>query len=132
MQLKITTDYAVKIVLYLATFNRTVTSSEISEVLGISQSMVFKIGKKLSDAEILGISVGVQGGFWLQKKASEITLKSIIEIFETTIKIDRCLEEDKVLGDKRISYHKVKGIYEKIQYDLEKNLSEISISDLIE
>ena len=46
MQLKITTDYAVKLVLYLAIKKRIATSHELSEALDIPQSMVLKIGKK--------------------------------------------------------------------------------------
>lgn len=72
MQLKITTDYAVRLVLYLAMRRRITTSHDISEALNIPQSMVLKIGRKLSDAGIVNISTGVQGGFSLQKKDTEI------------------------------------------------------------
>lgn len=37
MQFKITTDYAIRTVLYLATKNEITTSGEISQVMGIPQ-----------------------------------------------------------------------------------------------
>ena len=62
MQLKVSTDYAIRIVLYIAIKKDIVQSKELSETLGIPQSTVFKIGKKLSDNEIISIATGIQGG----------------------------------------------------------------------
>ena len=112
MQLKITTDYAVKIVLYLAIERRIITSHELSNALCIPQSMVLKIGRRLSDAEILDISTGVQGGFSLKKNY-------------------RCLEEDEFCSREAVPYCTVRQTYRMIQDDLEKRLSKITIHDLI-
>ena len=131
MQLKITTDYAVRLVLYLAMRRRITTSHDISEALNIPQSMVLKIGSKLSDAGIVNISTGVQGGFSLQKKDTEIRLIDIIKTMESTIKINRCLEEDEFCSREAVPYCTVRQTYGKIQDDLEKRLSEITIHDLM-
>lgn len=131
MQLKITTDYAVRLVLYLAMKRRIITSHEISEALYIPQSMVLKIGRRLSDAEIIDISTGVQGGFSLRKKDTEISLMDIIQTMESTMKINRCLEEDEFCSRGAVSYCTVKETYGKIQDALEKRLSEITIHDLM-
>lgn len=131
MQLKITTDYAVRLVLCLAMKRRIITSHEISEALYIPQSMVLKIGRRLSDAEIVDISTGVQGGFSLRKKDTEISLMDIIQTMESTIKINRCLEEDEFCSRGAVSYCTVKETYGKIQDALEKRLSEITIHDLM-
>ncbi len=131
MQLKITTDYAVRIVLYLAMERRIITSHELSKALCIPQSMVLKIGRKLHDAELVHISTGVQGGFLLCKKATEINLMDIIMTMESTIKINRCLEEDELCNRGETSYCTVRKAYETVQEDLEKKLSEITIYDLL-
>ena len=60
VQLKVSTDYAIRIVLYIAIKKDIVQSKELSETLGIPQSTVFKIGKKLSDNEIISIATGIQ------------------------------------------------------------------------
>lgn len=132
MQLKITTDYAVRNTLYLAAQKRTITSHELSEVLCIPQSMVLKIGKRLHDAEIVAISTGVQGGFSLQKKSSEISLMDLVKTMEATIKINRCLEEDEFCGRGAAYDCTVRRAYRTIQEDLEKRLSEITIQNLVE
>ena len=52
MQLKITTDYAVRIVYYLALRKETVTAAQLSEALKIPESYIPKITKRLKDANI--------------------------------------------------------------------------------
>lgn len=131
MQLKITTDYAVKLVLYLAIKKRIATSHELSEALDIPQSMVLKIGKKLHKAGIVEISTGVYGGVSLQKKDTEITLMDIIKTMETTIKINRCLEENEFCNKGVNSYCTVREIYDKIQCELEKAFTEITIYEIV-
>ena len=81
VQLKVSTDYAIRIVLYIAIKKDIVQSKELSETLGIPQSTVFKIGKKLSDNEIISIATGIQGGFKLKKHPKDISIFSIIDIF---------------------------------------------------
>ena len=95
------------------------------------QSMVLKIGRRLSDAEILDISTGVQGGFSLKKNYTEISLMDIITTMESTIKINRCLEEDEFCSREAVPYCTVRQTYRMIQDDLEKRLSKITIHDLI-
>lgn len=131
MQLKITTDYAIRLVLYLATKRAIITSHELSKALCIPQSMVLKIGRRLSDAEIVDISIGIQGGFSLRKKDTEISLMDIIKIMESTIKINRCLEEDEFCSRKAVPYCTVRQTYRMIQDDLEKRFSAITIHDLM-
>ena len=67
-------------VLYIAIKKDIVQSKELSETLGIPQSTVFKIGKKLSDNEIISIATGIQGGFKLKKHPKDISIFSIIDI----------------------------------------------------
>ena len=53
MQLNIATDYAIRIVIYMAKQRRIVSSRELSENLKISQPFIYKIMRKLNHA-----------GFW--------------------------------------------------------------------
>lgn len=50
---------------------------------------------------------------------------------ESTIKINRCLEEDEFCSREAVPYCTVRQTYGKIQDDLEKRLSEITIHDLM-
>lgn len=53
MQLKNSTDYAIRIVCYLAAQERMVSTSELSRKLNVSANYVPKIAKKLKDAKIV-------------------------------------------------------------------------------
>ena len=53
MQLKITTDYAIRIVYYLACRSEVITASELAYELKIPESYIPKITKRLKDANII-------------------------------------------------------------------------------
>nr|WP_172689686.1 Rrf2 family transcriptional regulator [Enterococcus faecalis]ARO46179.1 Rrf2 family transcriptional regulator [Enterococcus faecalis] len=131
MQLKISTDYAIRIVLYLAAKRKSTTSNELADSLGIPQSIVFKIGKELSDNGIISVSTGVYGGFLLKKKPEDIRLFDIINIFEPTIKLNRCLEEDRYCSRFATESCSVRNFYCKLQQRFENDLKNISIKELL-
>ena len=62
MQLNITTDYAIRIVYYLALKEETITASELASVLKIPVNYISKITKKLKAAEIVQACEGIKGG----------------------------------------------------------------------
>lgn len=53
MQLKISTDYAIRIVLYLAITQTAATSAEISAQMGIPQTVIATLARPLQEAGIL-------------------------------------------------------------------------------
>lgn len=131
MQLKISTDYAIRIVLYTASTGKIISSKELSESLGIPQSLVFKIGKKLNDNDIVSVSTGVHGGFSIKKPPEEISIFDIIDIFEPTTRLNRCLEEDKYCSRFATENCNVRKVYCKIQESIETSLKKTMIKDLI-
>lgn len=132
MQLNLSTDYAIRIVLYLATMNRIVPSLELSTQMGIPQSFVFKINKKLKFAGIIKAHSGSQGGVSLALPADSITLYHIINVMESTTKINRCLEDDEYCSRFATSYCPVRKFYCKLQNDIEVSLENITIANLLE
>lgn len=131
MQLKVSTDYAIRIVFYLAITKEITTSKELSDKLGIPQSTVLKIGKKLSDNSTISITTGVQGGFLLEKQPEDISLFDIINIFEPTTKLNRCLEEDKYCSRFAIENCPVRKVYCKMQKRFEDDLKNTSLKELL-
>ena len=61
MQLKITTDYAIRIVYYLACRSEVITASELAYELKIPESYIPKITKKLKEANIITACEGIKG-----------------------------------------------------------------------
>ncbi len=74
MQLSITTDYAIRITLYLLQHKQIVRSSELSEKLDIPKTYVLKVTKKLEKVGLIKSYQGASGGicriffflFWLE------------------------------------------------------------------
>lgn len=89
MQLNQSTDYAIRIILYLAKTARTVPSSKLSAAIGVSPRYLLQIGAKLRDAKLITVSYGTAGGYTLAKHPEEISLFEIISLMEgkTHIKI---------------------------------------------
>lgn len=77
MQLTNTTDYAIRIVCYLAIKKRRVTTAKLA-------------------------SEGTSGGYAIAKNPEKISLFDIISCMEATMAISRCLEKD---GFWAILYH---------------------------
>ena len=87
MQLNQSTDYAIRMILYLAQASQTVPSSKLSAALGISSRYLLQIGARLRDAGMLRVSYGNSGGYVLAKSPGEITLLDIIILMEGNVLI---------------------------------------------
>lgn len=82
MQLNQSTDYAIRLILYLAKAAHTVPSSKLSKAIGVSSRYLLQIGAKLRDAGFITVSHGSNGGYTLSKSPEEITLLEIINLME--------------------------------------------------
>lgn len=131
MQLKITTDYAIRIVYYLACRSEVITASELAYELKIPESYIPKITKKLKDANIITACEGIKGGYLLSRKPEDISLFDIISSTEITMKINRCLEEDGFCSRNATDYCSVHKTFLKVQKLYEDSLREVKISDMI-
>lgn len=94
MQLNVTTDYAIRMTLFLAILGTPMGSEDISKQMGIPKQMIAQIAKPLRDAGIIATKRGVGGGFSLNRKPEDISLADIFNAVEGTTRINRCLEED--------------------------------------
>ena len=82
MQLNQSTDYEIRLILYLAKAAHTVPSSKLSKAIGVSSRYLLQIGARLRDAGFITVSHGSNGGYTLSKGPEEITLLEIINLME--------------------------------------------------
>lgn len=82
MQLNASTDYAIRLTLYLAKTKSVVSSNKIAEALDISSRYLLQIGTKLRDAGLITTTYGPSGGFKLIGSPKEISLFDIILVME--------------------------------------------------
>ena len=132
MRLNITTDYAIRIILYLSMKGGIISSKELSETMKIPENYVLKVARKLTKAGLTRTYVGKNGGFAVNKPAQQIDLLSIIRIMENTVKINRCLEEDGFCFRNATDYCSVHKAFLKVQKIYEDSLRAVRISDMIE
>ena len=131
MQLKNSTDYAIRIVCYLAAQERMVSTSELSRKLNVSANYVPKIAKKLKNAKIVTACEGTNGGYMLAKQPENISLMDIISCVEETMAINRCLEEDRFCSRNLEDTCKIHKILLSLQNTYNNKLESVKVSDVI-
>ncbi len=132
MQLNISTDYALRIVLYLSGAKDVVTSSRLAEELGIPHSIVFKTVKKLQKADIVQSTTGTTGGYVLARPSTEIRLYDVVSIMEKTMKLNRCLEPDQYCSRAAVDTCPARRFYINLQEKIEQALKEMTIYELMQ
>lgn len=90
MRITLEADYAVRIVDSLAQNNKRLDAGTIAQNTGVTLRFCLKILRKLGQAGIVHSFKGVQGGYELLKKPSELTMLAVIEAVDGPILISRC------------------------------------------
>lgn len=130
MQLNLTTDYAIRTLLYLALRDTRTNTTEIAEAMVIPRSYLQNVLGKLRGAGLLSVSHGKDGGYVLAKEPSEITLWNIIQTMEGTTRINRCLEEDAYCSRFATKDCPVRVAYTTLQATFEEQLQAVSLETL--
>ncbi|MEY4641331.1 MAG: hypothetical protein RLZZ227_1325 [Pseudomonadota bacterium] len=93
MRLTSYTDYALRVLLFAGAAGQSVTISTISETFGISKEHLRKVVHSLAQLGYLTTTQGRNGGIMLAKPAEQITIREIVEQFETTTIVE-CFDAD--------------------------------------
>ena len=109
-------DYALRIIAMLADENRQIEAKAIAEKNDIPYRFTLKILRKIVQAGIIKSYRGVNGGYVLNKKPSEITLK--------------CMENPESCKNNGIC--KVQRKLYKVQKVLADEMSKITFQDVLE
>ncbi|WP_458701247.1 RrF2 family transcriptional regulator [Sulfurospirillum sp. 1307] len=93
MQLNNTTQYAIRILTYLAKEqnNSLLSAKEIAEKLNIPYKFLTKIMTELTKAELIISIRGREGGYKLKTPASKINISKILNIFNDSLNQKKCL-----------------------------------------
>ena len=132
VQLNLSTDYAIRCMIYLAQRPNGDSASGISKVVGIERVHTQKILRKLQKSNLVKSTMGSAGGFSLNRPADSITLLEIISAMEKTILINRCLEEDRYCSLTRSHICPVRQVYVNLQEYMEEYLGSWTLTRLLE
>lgn len=132
MSFKITTDYAIRIIIYMAhQGDKVSTAKEAAKQLGITYSYFNKVVTQIRKMGFIESVQGPGGGYRLNMDAADITLYDIIEAMEGSICINRCLEEGDICSRYGSNHQtcQVHKIFESINSQLVDMLKSVSICD---
>jgi Rrf2 family nitric oxide-sensitive transcriptional repressor len=91
MQLTVHTDYALRVLLYLAHFpDRRVGTEEISAAYGISKNHLVRVVQTLADGGFVRVTVGRAGGVELAREPRDIGLGDIVRATEASFRLVEC------------------------------------------
>lgn len=131
MRLKVDTDYAIRMVHYLARNEGITGAAEISEATNVPLRFAKTILQKLTMKGIVASYKGVKGGYELGKRLEDINLYDIVLETDGPVKINRCLLKDgKCLcsSPEGCPYNKV---FKEVSVEMENKLKTITIDNII-
>jgi len=129
MQLTKHTDYAFRILIFLATLekDKLTTIKQLTEGFDISKSHTMKIVNKLVHQNWVKATRGKNGGVQLGIAASEISLKEVVLLMEQTLEPVNC---DSPLCALKTACQ-LKGILVQAQEQYLSHLGNFTIGDLV-
>lgn len=95
--MKLTTDYAIRTVMFLANCKRNREMANVSKIslgTGISTNYLMKILGPLKEANIVESMKGINGGYVLIEDPKKITLWQIIRIIEGPCYCVQCMDHE--------------------------------------
>lgn len=97
MRLTNYTDYGLRVLIYLATWDQLSLANQqhIADTFGLSKNHLKKIIHQLGKLELIETIRGRQGGLRLAKSPEQINLGEVIQALEGQMNIVECLDENK-------------------------------------
>lgn len=130
MQINVTTDYAIRMLVFLAARHRPVPASALGEPLGVPARYAVKIMRTLRGAGYVESFGGRSGGYRLACPADGVTVLDVVSLFEETVRVNRCLEDDGFCSARRTPTCRLHAAYAGLQYMLEAYLGGVTIGDI--
>jgi len=128
MQLNITTDYALRALLFLSNQERTCNSQAIGEHVAVSGEYIRKILRMLKAAGMVSSDQGAFGGYKLAKPLSEISLMEVLQVTEDTVRITRRAEKARGADEDG----PLLRFYADAQAWVDQSLSSITLQDIVD
>lgn len=132
MKFQITTDYAIRTILFMASkgTHEISTAKEAAAQLGMTYSYFNKVVSKIKQAGFIQSVQGSCGGYRLAKDASEISLYEIVVAMEGDICINRCLQPDGFCSQNVTPACSIRKVLGTLQDQIIDTLKGITITDL--
>lgn len=94
MQLNLSTDIALRTLIYLGQKNEPATIAEVSDAFDIVKTHLMKVVMQLVAAGVVVSERGRNGGIRLARDASEIVVGDVVRLMESNLALLYCMKED--------------------------------------
>jgi Rrf2 family nitric oxide-sensitive transcriptional repressor len=128
MKLTKSTDFAMRILIYLAEQEGLSTMPVLSETLRIPYNNLTKLIQALAKAGIIHTKKGKNGGIRLLKKPDDITLRMIVDLIDGPTVLSDCQKTPELCMLSQDC--KLKNVFRKLQDDINHLMEDITIAQL--
>ena len=130
MHINLESDYAVRIVQYLAQSNERRDAQSIADSTCVSLRFTLKILRKLVAADIVQSFKGAHGGYTLSRPASSITLRQVIEAVEGPYRFSRCVDNGYACNCSSVTACPFHSVFDDITQMVIQKLDEATFDSL--
>ena len=130
MHINLESDYAVRIVQYLAQSNERRDAQSIADSTCVSLRFTLKIMRKLVAADIVQSFKGAHGGYTLSRPASSITLRQVIEAVEGPSRFSRCVDNGYACNCSSVTACPFHSVFDDITQMVIQKLDEATFDSL--
>jgi Rrf2 family transcriptional regulator, nitric oxide-sensitive transcriptional repressor len=93
MRLTLHTDYALRLLVYVATrSDSTCTTYDVAEAYGLSRDHLVKVAQTLRDLNLITTTRGRAGGIHLVKSPDKISIGALVRATEEDLSLAECMQ----------------------------------------
>ena len=129
MKLTKSTDYALRLLIYLAEQSHLVTMKALSVQLHIPYDNLTKIVQKLAKYQFVYTEQGKYGGVMMNKCASMISLQDIIALIDGPTQLSECQQNPQSCGLSCTC--QLKHVFGNLEYKINQLFNQITIKDVM-
>lgn len=92
MRLNLHTDYALRLLMFLAAKQQQATIDEVAKAFGISRNHLMKVGQRLTELGYVNARRGRGGGLTLSRSPESINVGELVRLVESTGAFVECFD----------------------------------------
>lgn len=133
MAINITSDYALRTILYLSSEpeREKVSGKEICDEMKIPYNYFLKIIPLLKEAGFLSSFQGKKGGYTLEKTPEEISVYDVLCAMKDPIVISHCLTDNSICSRNATGHCMMHSLFETIQNHIDTEMKQSSMADIV-
>ncbi len=122
------TEYAFIVIMALEKSEQPASADSVASVTALETPTVSKVLKLLKNAGLLHSKLGVNGGYYLAKQKSDISLNEVITAIEGGMSLTECVDDEEVCN--LMSQCQMSAGMKKVNQILLDALQNVSVSDI--